>query len=141
MSDTASTIGDVIVTHDRVLELEAALAAERELRAQWELNHEQQMELIRRRLFVAKAERIDTTQLEIEFAATLAALDALAGAAPSDTEDPGSSKPGPSTTGPRDKAKPTGRRDLPTGTSSSPTLRSDARRHGRGAHRLDASGR
>ena len=40
MSDTASTIGDVIVTHDRVLELETALAAERELRAQWELKHD-----------------------------------------------------------------------------------------------------
>ena len=122
MSDTASTIGDVIVTHDRVVELEAALAAERELRAQWELKHdrllgayqalEQQLELIRRRLFVAKAERIDTTQLEIEFAATLAALDALAGTATSDAEEPSSSTPGPTTTGPRGKAKPTGRRDL-----------------------------
>ena len=61
---------------------------------------------------LAKAERIDTTQLEIEFAATLAALDALAGTTPSDIEEPGSSKPGPTITGPRGKAKPTGRRDL-----------------------------
>ena len=122
MSDTASTIGDVIVTRDRVVALEAALAAERELRTQWELKHdrllgayqalEQQLELIRRRLFVAKAERIDTTQLEIEFAATLAALDALAGTATSDAEDPISSSSLPTTTGPRGKARPTGRRDL-----------------------------
>ena len=38
-----------------------------------------EVELARRRLVVAKAERIDTTQLELEFAAKLAALDALAG--------------------------------------------------------------
>jgi hypothetical protein len=37
------------------------------------------VELARRRLFVAKAERVDTTQLELEFAAKLAALDKLAG--------------------------------------------------------------
>src|SRR5215211_6360365 len=92
---------DVSATRARVIELEAALAAEHELRVEWERKHdrllgayqalEQQLELIRRRLYVAKAERIDTTQLELEFAATLAALDALAGqltpAASSD--DPG----------------------------------------------------
>ena len=38
-----------------------------------------QVELARRRLFVAKAERVDTTQLELEFASKLAALDILAG--------------------------------------------------------------
>jgi hypothetical protein len=38
-----------------------------------------EVELARRRLVVAKAERVDTTQLELEFAAKLAALDALAG--------------------------------------------------------------
>ena len=112
----------MIVTHDRIVELEAALAAERELRAQWELKHdrllgayqalEQQLELIRRRLFVAKAERIDTTQLEIEFAATLAALDALAGTATGDADGPRPSAAGSTTGGMRGKTKPTGRRDL-----------------------------
>jgi len=38
-----------------------------------------EVELMRRRLFVAKAERIDATQLELEFKDKLAALDALAG--------------------------------------------------------------
>ena len=37
-----------------------------------------QVELARRRLTIAKAERIDTEQLELEFAATLAKLDKLA---------------------------------------------------------------
>jgi transposase len=37
-----------------------------------------QLELLRRRLFLAKAERIDTRQLEIEFAETKAKLDKLA---------------------------------------------------------------
>jgi chromosome segregation ATPase len=36
------------------------------------------LDLMRRRLFVAKAERIDTQQLEIEFAMKLRELDALA---------------------------------------------------------------
>ena len=34
-----------------------------------------QLELLRRRIFLAKAERIDTQQLEIEFAETKARLD------------------------------------------------------------------
>src|SRR4051794_26730459 len=38
-----------------------------------------ELELIKRRIFVAKAERIDTAQLELEFKDKLAALDALAG--------------------------------------------------------------
>ena len=73
-----------------------------------------EVELIRRRIFVAKAERIDTTQLEIEFKETLARLDALAGTTgigPALDEAPGGGddgKPDPS----RPKPKPKGRRDL-----------------------------
>jgi transposase len=37
-----------------------------------------QLEMLRRRIFLGKAERIDTRQLEMEFAATKAKLDALA---------------------------------------------------------------
>ncbi len=125
MSETASTIDDALAARARVVELEAALAAERELRTQWEHKHDQllgayqalerQLELIRRRLYEAKAERIDTTQLELEFASTLAALDALAG-----TEDLAKKSGGTSTgtgaaTGSaatRGKRTPTGRRDL-----------------------------
>ena len=37
---------------------------------------------VKRRIFVAKAERADTAQLEMEFAATLAALDRISGQLP-----------------------------------------------------------
>lgn len=91
----------------RIAELEAALAAERaaraaeqaartaelaEERARRESAEEErdrlrasyealklEVELAKHRLTVAKAERIDTAQLELEFATKLAALDALAG--------------------------------------------------------------
>jgi transposase len=72
----------------RVAELEAALSktsaalasvtAERDkLRHAYE-QLKGQLELLRRRIFLAKAERIDTQQLEIEFAETKAKLDKLA---------------------------------------------------------------
>ena len=38
-----------------------------------------EVELMRRRIFIAKAERVDTTQLELEFKDKLAELDRLAG--------------------------------------------------------------
>lgn len=47
-----------------------------------------EVELMRRRLVVAKAERVDTTQLELEFAAKLSELDRLAGLAPDVSADP-----------------------------------------------------
>ncbi|MGH8309543.1 MAG: IS66 family transposase, partial [Steroidobacteraceae bacterium] len=128
MSDTASPLDDERTARGRVVELEAALATERELRAQLERKHdlllgayqalEQQLELIRRRLFIAKAERIDTTQLELEFAATLAALDALAGAptsgvsADASTSADAGSGSGSGSGDARGKRTPTGRRDL-----------------------------
>lgn len=73
---------------DKVAALEAALAATKtelsavtaernKLRRAYEMV-KSELELLRRRLFVAKAERIDTTQLEIEFAETKAKLDRLA---------------------------------------------------------------
>lgn len=56
----------------------AEVTAERDrLRRAYTLLLEQH-ELLRRRLFVAKAERVDVTQLELEFAETKAKLDALA---------------------------------------------------------------
>ena len=94
-------MGDATITTDaaaaaRIAELEAALAAhetalaaERALREGVEAERDRlreayealklEVELARRRLVVAKAERIDTTQLELEFATKLAALDELAG--------------------------------------------------------------
>jgi transposase len=79
---------------DRVVRLEAELAAaqarsteliaERDLLREAYHQLELQVQLQRRRLFVAKAERIDTEQLEIEFAATLAKLNELAAQLPAD---------------------------------------------------------
>jgi transposase len=78
--------------------------------------------MLKRRIFVAKAERVDTTQLEIEFAEKLRQLDALAGTRSSDEETTsaadGTHTPSPAGSGsddgspPKDKPKPTGRRDL-----------------------------
>ena len=70
-----------------------------------------EVELARRRLVVAKAERVDTAQLELEFAATLAKLDALSRKAEAEIGE----KSGDSPAGakqPRNKSKPHGRRDL-----------------------------
>jgi transposase len=69
-----------------------------------------EVELARRRLVVAKAERVDTAQLELEFAATLAKLDALSRKA----EDEIGEKPGGRAGGERTRKKqsPRGRRDL-----------------------------
>ena len=86
----------------------------------------EQFELLRRRIFIAKAERIDATQLELEFEETKKKLDELAAqlaggeGAPANTTDttgtPGSTEaPGSRPAGkPLDKpkAKPKGRRNL-----------------------------
>jgi transposase len=68
-----------------------------------------QLELLRRRIFIAKAERVDTRQLELDFAATLAALDQLSGTTPNQMDQDGRDRRGDA---PKAKAKPTGRRDL-----------------------------
>ena len=126
---TTSAHGDA----DRVAALEAQLAEERaalaaerakvlaltvegeKLRRAYE-SLQQELALMRRRLFVAKAERLDTTQLELEFAAKLAALDQVglslglpAATEPADDDAGGTRKP-------RAGSRPTGRRDLATAT-------------------------
>jgi hypothetical protein len=139
----------------RVAELEAALTSERS-RAEAALAAERaradeaiaerdrlrdayrhlqlEVELTRRRLVVAKAERIDTQQLELEFAAKLRELDLLAGRMPG-ADDPATEDPDGQTTGKTRKSKkrPTGRRNSPTSTcprsaSSSSIPRSKAQR-------------
>src|SRR5512143_719995 len=83
----------------------AKLTAERDL---LRASHERlrlELELLRRRIFVAKAERVDTAQLEMEFAAKLAELDRLGGGPPAALA-PAGDQPAPA------KRKPTGRRDL-----------------------------
>ena len=122
----------------RVATLEAALATERtalateraahaesralveqltEERDHLRASHDQlrqELELLRRRIFVAKAERVDSTQLELEFAQKLSALDALSGRL---GEQPMSTDAGTCASGNGDgkragKQKPKGRRDL-----------------------------
>jgi transposase len=117
---------------ERIAALESALAAERSALAQERArvaeltrqhdrlrdSHERlrlELELLRRRIFIAKAERVDTAQLELEFAATLAALDHLGGTSPPPALDPSGAAPPPSmppSTMERKPRKPTGRRDL-----------------------------
>jgi transposase len=101
----------------------AEVTAERDrLRRAYALLKEQ-FELLRRKLFVAKAERIDATQLELEFAETKAKLDALAqqlgteleGPPPPLTPPPESSAAPPSDDEPKKpkpKHTPSGRRNL-----------------------------
>ena len=65
----------------RVAELEARLAsvtAERDKLRRAYAQLKEQMELLRRRIYVAKAERIDARQLELEFAEKKLALEKLA---------------------------------------------------------------
>jgi transposase len=116
MSESAATDAAA-----KIAELEAALGAshskiaelERErdrLRAAYERTR-LELELLKRRLFVAKAERVDTAQLELEFAAKLRQLEELAG-----TLSVGQAAPEPPMGGddeaPSKKRKPKGRRDL-----------------------------
>jgi transposase len=117
----------------RIAALESALAAERAAHTtsrtlvdqltkecdQLRVSHErllQDLELLRRRIFIAKAERIDSAQLELEFAQKLAALDALSAelAEKQGTAGAGTGAGGAAgSPGSRpDKKKPTGRRDL-----------------------------
>jgi transposase len=115
----------------RVAALEAALATERSAHAESralveqlteERDHlrashdrlRQELELLRRRIFVAKAERVDSTQLELEFAQKLSALDALSGRLGEQPMSPAAGT-GASVGGdgkPAGKKKPKGRRDL-----------------------------
>ena len=114
----------------RIAELQAELAHERQTlatvtaeRDKLLRNYEQlkeQLELLRRRIFAAKAERIDVSQLELEFAQTQKQLDAL-GALPDDgngAHDDGDEDSAPPN---RPKKKPTGRRNL----ANAPVLRED----------------
>lgn len=117
----------------RIAELEATLAAERAAHAvtadklekvtrerdQLLASHQRlrlELEILKRRIFIAKAERIDTKQLEMEFADKLRQLDEIAGTlaktqqgeVEGETADATASPP----SGDEPKAKPTGRRNL-----------------------------
>jgi transposase len=114
MVETATTSGQESALRRRIDELEARLekvTAERDkLRHAYE-QLKGQLELIRRRIFVAKAERIDTQQLELEFAETQAKLDALAKELADDGQDAHAATSGDDPKTPR-RQKSKGRRDF-----------------------------
>jgi transposase len=103
----------------RITHLEATLAKVTDERDKLRRAYEQlkeHLELLRRRIFFAKAERVDAAQLEIEFALTQAKLDTLVqqlsgqASLPSATDSAsGSEGPPPAA---KTRAKPTGRRNL-----------------------------
>lgn len=76
----------------------------------------QELELFKRRLFIAKAERIDTRQLELEYAQKLRELDQLAGTLGIGKEPAGDGDDTPASDGKprgkRNRNRGTGRRDL-----------------------------
>jgi transposase len=118
MSGQATTTIDA-----RVAELESALVATREqlqvmtkerdaLRAS-HVRLREELELLKRRIFVAKAERVDTAQLEMEFAEKLRQLDALAGTLEGEHSDAQADEDDGGEDDKRDRKKrSTGRRDL-----------------------------
>ena len=100
------------------------LNAERELRRAVEAERDRirvayreallALELLRRRIEGAKAERLDTTQLELEFEAKCKALDELTAKLDEDASAPVAPPPSGSNRTPR---KPAGRRDLSDDTT------------------------
>jgi hypothetical protein len=101
----------------QIASLEVELAAEREARRQAEGERDRlrvayrqpqvEVELLRRKIFAAKAERIDTAQLELEFAEKCRELDALAGQLGARAGDDDGPPPKE-----RRRARPHGRRNL-----------------------------
>ncbi|MFO0644608.1 MAG: hypothetical protein U0326_00055 [Polyangiales bacterium] len=101
----------------RIAELESALTAERDKVVSLEAERDrlkkahraalEELELLRRRIFAAKAERVDTAQLELEFAQKLVSLGALEGQLGGDDDDGSKERSKP-------RPKPKGRRDLAT---------------------------
>lgn len=114
-----------------VAERDAELASEKAKHAELESSHarlwksyeelKQELALLKRRMFVATAERVDTTQLQLEFDELVKQLNALAGQLPS--QDDGANEEDPTATGDSSngkkppkgkggKGKGGGRRDL-----------------------------
>ncbi len=108
----------------RITVLEAALAAERARADALEVERDRlraahrqlqiDIELLRRRIFVAKAERVDTAQLELEFIEKKKELDELARRLGREAEVDGktSAPVPPPPAAPQSRPKPKGRRDL-----------------------------
>lgn len=119
LATTQTTLTTTLTTLTTTQTTLAEVTAERDkLRRAYEQLKEQ-LELLRRRIFVAKAERIDVTQLQMEFTQTQAKLDALAKQieeVPATTSASGVPAPADDSAGPppsaKPRPKPTGRRNL-----------------------------
>jgi chromosome segregation ATPase len=109
-------------TEARIAALEAELEKTRKerdfLRAAYEAL-KRELELLKRRIFIAKAERVDHEQLKLEFQDKLALLNQLADTleepkpdAQDDTEPDSPTKPGKDDRRKKRKTSPTGRRRL-----------------------------
>lgn len=122
----ASPHAQVDTADERVAALERALkeseAANAKLRSQLERVREayqlqrQELELLRRRIFIAKAERIDTKQLQMQFDAKEAEVEALKktldDSAADTPEINNNNNNGSNNARPKRSTKPRGRRDL-----------------------------
>ena len=104
---------ELTLAQSRIAALEAELSAmksERDTLREAYTAVKLELELLKKRLFIAKAERVDVEQLELEFAAKLAELDALAKRLEPMPESVMPSVPGGSSS--KAPKKPTGRRDF-----------------------------
>ena len=113
--ETVTALKAVLATLETIHGIDVARIAKlTEERNALRASHERlrlELELLSRRTFVAKAERVDTAQLELELAATLAALDRLGGIVPA--AEATSAQAGEGRGGKNGgKKKPTGRRNL-----------------------------
>lgn len=78
VSETSASSTDALKARVAALEQElAATKSERDKLREAYRTVQLELELLKRRLYVAKAERVDVSQLELEFAQKLAELDAL----------------------------------------------------------------
>lgn len=122
-TDDATTVTRLAELEAQVVVQQAALEAERERRIAAEAERDRlreayealkvQAELAHRRLVVAKAERVDTTQLELDFAATLAELDKYAGLDPNADDPLGDGGSNPTGDGNEKKKRKGGGRRVP----------------------------
>lgn len=117
IADLEATLTTVATTLAKTNDELASVRAERDrLRRAYE-QLKGHLELLRRRIFVAKAERIDTSQLEIEFAETTARLEKLAREINADTDASGAAEQSGDSSG-----RPSGKRRTSRG-SGRPNLR------------------
>lgn len=109
-----STSSDALRARVAALEQElAATKSERDKLREAYRSVQLELELMKRRLYVAKAERVDVSQLELEFAQKLAELDALSKRLePIPQLMPSKDAGGGGPAGPKTPKKPAGRREL-----------------------------